>query len=100
MKMIHLHTATADNVGGFQDAGATLTVSDRQQAGHIAEGRARALVASHGAIVDREPAPRRKPASRKAPPRKAPAKAQKPVAEPVKPDSVAEKAPSTGSGQA
>jgi hypothetical protein len=92
MKKIHLHTATADNLGGFQDAGATLTVSDRQQAGHIGEDRARALVASHGAIVEREPAPRRKPASRKAAPRKATAKAQKPVVEPAKPDSVVEKA--------
>jgi len=46
---VTLHRATADNAGGFHDAGAELKIGDKAEAGMISADRARELLDSHGA---------------------------------------------------
>lgn len=55
MKTILLHTAATDNGGTRRDAGETLTIGDEE--GEIALDRAKALVASLGAVDAESPSP-------------------------------------------
>lgn len=54
MKKIHLHGPAADNLDRFHDAGSDLVVGTAKEAGTIDLARAKALVASGGAIVASE----------------------------------------------
>ena len=60
MKKIILHRAAADNAGGYQDAGATLTIADGVERDTISAERAKDLLDSAGAALiatsTREPA--------------------------------------------
>lgn len=51
MKKIHLHSAVADNAGGFHDAGSELTVGPAAAAGMISLDRAKAMLSRNAAVI-------------------------------------------------
>ena len=82
LKKIVLHTAAADNVGGFHDAGSELDVGDAAKAGVITHAAAQDLIDRAGAVSKTEA---ERPA-KKAPAKKAAAKkpaAKKPAPTPT-----------------
>ena len=51
MRKIVLHSAAADTLGGYHDAGAKLCVSAQKKAGHITAARADQLLAESAAVT-------------------------------------------------